>query len=179
MKEHEEWEQNIIKTYTLEVFNKNDEPEHLIKTYQVPDGVVQKVTVYHTNGDNTLKNEITSIAHNKIAALQDVSELKDEEIITTTDSDIIMENNKIKGVNARASRGIKLIEYADGTEIEFHKDLPTELYINCPLGENGEFRETTVTDAVGCQLIIKETKVLKGRFNCGVIEIERTIQAQP
>ena len=50
-------------TYTLEVFNENGtlgEPTKLIKTYQVPAGTIEKVTVYNTKDDDTAKNDIVA-----------------------------------------------------------------------------------------------------------------------
>ena len=147
--------------YILEVFNQNDEPKKLIKTYQVPSGVVSKVTVYNTNADTDLKNEITtklqSVAEIKTEIENDQAELDKlinvKELATDT-------NNKITGATIVAKHGIKKVLYVaatDDTMIEFYKDLPTELFVNCML-EDG-FAKAIVVDATGCALTIEQNQV--------------------
>lgn len=178
--EHEEWEKNIV-TYILEVFRENNEPEKLIKTYEIPDGVVQNIKVYHTNGRMDLMNEVTSVASNRSAALQNVTELAANEVIYADATDVHLSGSEIVGTTVRASRGVKLVEYADKTVVEFHKDLPTELYVSCENVSVTQNDSNTplaqVTDSLGCKLKIYSTEVEYYRFgeDGSVVPDERVI----
>jgi len=163
--------------YVLEVFHRDHEPIKLIKTYQVPAGVVKKVTVYNTNSDTDLKNDITTTAKKNVAQLQSVAEIRNayagasdknavlDKLINVKQSDLALdEENKITGATVRAKHGIKKISYeaaegnpVDDTVVEFYKDLPTELFVNCMI--DNRFTKAVVVDATGCALTINQDKV--------------------
>ena len=65
--------------------------------------------------------------------------------------------NKITGATVKAYHGIKKVLYDDGTVMEFYRELPTRLFVNCQLGE--EFNGATVIDATGCPITITEGMV--------------------
>ena len=158
--------------YTLEVFAEDDEPTRLIKTYQVPAGTVQSITVYNKHGNEGLKNVIDDTKHGKYCeALTSLASIKAEiataesdearqdvlnKLINVTSSDLKTSEdtmsveitnvttgakeektvNKITGATVKAYHGIKKVLYDDGTVMEFYRELPTRLFVNCQLLNN-------------------------------------------
>lgn len=92
--------------------------------------------------------------------LINVVELDVEEEGTTTAkiNNVDTTVKKIKGVTVVAKHGIKRVVYDDGTVMDFYRELPTRLYVNCKLGTNN-FNGATVIDATGCPITIDEGTV--------------------